>query len=132
MIYITGTGTGITFNEANYPLDIEPNIFAKRRTMLGEQREVLRLTLLGTYADVAAVFVDNAQFGREVDEPILDDNGQPTDITQTVHYDLSEYSKAGDIIDHRDGRITVYMGKPTEKELLEQAFDQMLLNILEV
>ena len=44
-----------------------------------------------------------------------------------MRYDLADYAKSGDIVDHRDGRITVYMGKPTEKELLEQAFDQMVL-----
>ena len=128
MIYITGTD--ITFTEADYPLDIEPSIFAKRRMMKGEQREVLRLTLLGEYAAVAAALVDGVQFGREVDEPLLGEDGQPTDVVQAVRYDLSDYAKAGDIVDHRDGRITVYMGKPTEKELLEQAFDQMVLEQL--
>ena len=43
-------------------------------------------------------------------------------ITKTIiiqeEYDNSEYSIAGDIIDHRNGYITIKMGKPTAEEIL--------------
>ena len=38
-------------------------------------------------------------------------------IEQEV-YDNSEYSIAGDVVDHRNGTVTVKMGKPTAEELL--------------
>ena len=40
-------------------------------------------------------------------------------IVETEEYDNSEYSIAGDVIDHRNGYVTVKMGKPTAEELLE-------------
>lgn len=40
-------------------------------------------------------------------------------IEQEV-YDNSDYSIAGDIIDHRDGHVTVKMGKPTAEEMLAE------------
>ena len=53
-----------------------------------------------------------------------DDNGEvifETVIEQET-YDNSEYNIAGDIIDHRNGKVTVKMGKPTaEEQLVEMA-----------
>ena len=36
-------------------------------------------------------------------------------------FDWSEYSVAKDIVDHRDGRVTVYMAKPNEQEQVAEA-----------
>ena len=99
------------FTEAVYPIEIEPSIFAKRRNMGGVQRETIRLTLTASYADVAEAFVDGAVWS----------------ITEAeVVYDKSDYSVAGDIVDHRDGRITVYMAKPTETEKVKQEVEILL------
>ena len=48
----------------------------------------------------------------------LDEQGQPTGETEerVQEYDNSEYSLAGDITDHRDGTVSIKMGKPTETE----------------
>lgn len=52
---------------------------------------------------------------------VLDEQGQPTGETKEVvnEYDNSEYSLAGDITDHRDGTVSIKIGKPTESELSE-------------
>ena len=40
-----------------------------------------------------------------------------------VEYDNAEFSVAGDIIDHRNGLITVKMGTPTQGELLNMLME---------
>lgn len=94
--------SGNTYQEAAYPVSSEPSIFEKKQN----GREVIRLTVEGKYSAVVNDFTDGAQITL-VDTD--DGNG-------TIEYDKSEFSIAGDIVDHRDGRITVYMGKPTAEE----------------
>jgi hypothetical protein len=63
---------------------------------------------------------------NENGEPVLDELGNPKvkeHETQETEFDNSDYCLAGDITDHRDGRITVKMGKLTE---LEEAYEMML------
>lgn len=43
---------------------------------------------------------------------------------ETVEEDMSAYSMAGDVIDHRDGTVTVVMGKPMATEELTNALEQ--------
>ena len=101
-------------------------------------REWRQLRVVGSYADIAAAFIDNATYHREYESPReidtgeVDAEGNPIreTVIETQVEDLSDYSIAGEIVDHRDGTITVYMGKPTEKELLEQAFDALMLEVL--
>ena len=102
---------GNTYQEAAYPVSTEPSIFEKKQ----DGREVLRLTVEGKYSAVVKDFVDGAQIVlRDTD----DGNGE-------VEYDKSEFSIAGDIVDHRDGRITVYMGKPTDSEKEKARADEL-------
>lgn len=103
---------GKIFDTAEYPIDLEPPILAKKISEDGVNREYLRITVSATYADVLAYFVDNATYSiRQFD---IDDNGNELETYQD--FDWSEYSVARDVIDHRDGRITVYMAKPNEQE----------------
>ena len=51
---------------------------------------------------------DSVAFDEMVMKPVIE---------QEV-YDNSDYSIAGPIIDHRDGHVTIKMGKPTAAELL--------------
>ena len=48
--------------------------------------------------------------------------------TQDVEYDNSEYSIAGQIVDHRDGTLTIKMGKLTE---LEEAYELLFGGMLD-
>ena len=93
------------------------------------------ITLTMTHAEVAALLPDNTPWSivQRDTVPKYDSDGQPTGETKEVvnEYDNSEYSLAGDITDHRDGTVTVKMGKPTETETLraqlaeiEEAYDE--------
>ena len=55
-------------------------------------------------------------FRETVDK--LDNDGNPTGQTEEVvtEEDMSAYSLAGEIVDHRDGTVSIKMGKPTETE----------------
>ncbi len=62
----------------------------------------------------------------------LDAEGQPTGETEEIvnEWDNSAYSLSGAITDHRDGTVSIKMGKPTESETLraqlaeiEEAYD---------
>ena len=63
-------------------------------------------------------FVDDLEWSIVyVPEAYADENGE-TVQPETEIYDNSEYCVAGDITDHRDGTVSVKMGKPTDAELL--------------
>lgn len=95
------------------------------------------ITLEMTYDEAASIFVDGAEWSivQEVineelqyDEEgnvVVDEDGEPVmcEVTSTNEFDNSEFNIAGDIIDHRDGTITVKMGKLTD---LEEAYELML------
>ncbi len=56
-------------------------------------------------------------------EEIPQEEGEPI----INEYDKSEYYLVCDIIERQDtGNITVYMGKPTDKELLESTINDLL------
>lgn len=92
---------GARLMEAEYPLPYEPSVLIRTMDMLGQTRECLRLTVYCGAAEAAEHFSAGARYGREEDGS---------------YYDFSVYRLPGDIIDHRDGRVTVFMGRPTEQE----------------
>lgn len=69
------------------------------------------ITCQMTYAEALNLFVDDIDWSI-VEEYEEEDN-------RVEYFDNSEYSMAGDIIDHRNGTVTVKMGKPTPQELLD-------------
>lgn len=108
--------TYIKVNNTEYPAEINGN--PKDRSW-GE-RDTKTITLTMTAAEVAALLPDNTPWTivqRETVD-VLDEQGQPTGETKEVvnEYDNSEYSIAGDLTDHRDGTVSIKMGKPTETE----------------
>lgn len=51
------------------------------------------------------------------------EEGEPT----VMEYDKSDYYLICDIVEHQDtGNITVYMGKPTNEELLEDTINDLM------
>lgn len=112
---------GTMFTSAEFPVESEPCIFDKKSVLTNVYREVLRITVASTYAEVAEKFVDGAKFSIRQREIFINDQGEQ--YSQDVDYEKYDYIIAGDIIDHRDGRITVYMGKPTEHELEVMALE---------
>lgn len=106
----------IKVNNTEYPAEINGN--PKDRSW-GE-RDTKTVTLTMTASEVAALLPDNTPWSivqRDMVD-VLDEQGQPTGETKEVvnEYDNSEYSLAGDITDHRNGTVSIKMGKPTETE----------------
>lgn len=119
---------GIVFESTAYPIEAEPPIFSKRVNVSGEQRDTLRITVAATHAEVTAAFTPGAEWAiRQYD---IDENGAALDTY--TDFDKSDYSVCGDIVDHRDGRVTVYMGKKTESEITQDALDELMLMMTEV
>ena len=111
--------TYIKINDTEYPAEINGN--PKDRSWDGRDTKTVTLTM--SHDEAAALLPDNTPWSivqREMVD-VLDEQGQPTGQTKEVvnEYDNSEYSRAGDITDHRDGTVSIKMGKPTESELSE-------------
>lgn len=111
--------TYIKVNNTEYPATITGD--HKDRTW-GE-REVKNICLTMTATDAAALLPDNTPWSIVLHETVnkLDNDGNPTGETEEVvnEWDNSEYSLSGAITDHRDGTVSIKMGKPTESELSE-------------
>ena len=85
-----------------------------------DNRDTKTIRLTMTHDQLAALLPDNTPWSivqRDMVD-VLDEQGQPTGETKEVvnEYDNSEYSLAGDITDHRNGTVSIKMGKPTETE----------------
>lgn len=109
----------IKVNQTEYPAAV--NGVNNDRTWDGRDTKIITLTM--SYAEAMALLPDNTPWSivqREMQD-VLDEQGKPTGETKEVvnEYDNSEYSLAGDITDHRDGTVSIKMGKPTESELSE-------------
>ena len=90
-------------------------------------RDTKTVTLTMTHDAAAALLPDNTPWSivqRETVD-VLGEQGQPTGETKEVvnEYDNSEYSIAGEITDHRDGTVSIKMGKPTETETLRKQLE---------
>ena len=126
--------TYIRINDTLYPATISGRVADRD----WDNRESKSITLEMDYETANALFVNGLAWSivqrdevpvYEMDEngePVLDENGAPvqtgTEIQET-EFDNSDYNLAGDLTDHRDGRITAKMGKLTD---LEQAYEIML------
>lgn len=106
----------IKVNNTEYPAAVNGD----RADRSWDGRDTKTITLTMTAAEAAALLPDNTPWSivqRDMVD-VLDEQGQPTGETKEVvnEYDNSEYSLAGDITDHRDGTVSIKMGKPTETE----------------
>lgn len=106
----------VKVNNTEYPATVNGNLVD--RNWNGRDTKTIYLTM--SYDAVVALLPDNTPWSivqRETQD-VLDEQGQPTGETKEVvnEYDNSEYSLAGDITDHRDGTVSIKMGKPTEAE----------------
>ncbi len=122
--------TYIKVNNTEYPAEINGNF--KDRSW-GE-RDAKTITLTMTTAEVAALLPDNTPWSIVMRETVdkLDDGNLTGETEEVVNeWNNSEYSLSGDITDHRDGTVSIKMGKPTEAETLraqlaeiEEAYDE--------
>lgn len=85
-----------------------------------DMRETQTVHLTMPYAQAAALLPDNTPWSIVLHETVnkLDNDGNPTGETEEVvnEWDNSAYSLSGAITDHRDGTVSIKMGKPTETE----------------
>lgn len=107
----------VKVNNTEYPATVNGNLVD--RNWNGRDTKTIYLTM--SYDAVAALLPDNTPWSiiQRDTVDVLDEQGKPTGETKEVvnEYDNSAYSIAGDITDHRDGTVSIKMGKPTESEL---------------
>lgn len=84
-------------------------------------REWKSISVIGTADEVKAAFVDGISYRQQWESAIIAEDGTQTTEIQT--HDLSDYCVAGDVVDTRDGNVTVYMGRKTEVEKLREQVD---------
>lgn len=106
----------VKVNNTEYPATVNGNLVD--RNWNGRDTKTIYLTM--SYDAVAALLPDNTPWSiiQRDTVDVLDEQGKPTGETKKVvnEYDNSAYSIAGDITDHRDGTVSIKMGKPTETE----------------
>lgn len=85
-----------------------------------DMRESVAVHLTMPYAQAAALLPSGVKWSNVFREErdVLDENRELTGQTEEVvtEEDMSAYSLAGEIVDHRDGTVSIKMGKPTEAE----------------
>ena len=96
--------TSIKINNELYPAYIS----GKMQDHDWDERQSKAITLTMTLAAAAELFIDGLEWS------IVDEEEE---------FDNSDYSIAGDITDHRDGTVTVKMGKPTALEEKTELLD---------
>ena len=106
----------IKVNNTEYPAAVNGNLVD--RNWNGRDTKTIYLTR--SYDAVVALLPDNTPWSivqRETQD-VLDEQGNPTGETEEVvnEWDNSMYSLSGAITDHRNGTVSIKMGKPTETE----------------
>lgn len=112
----------IKVNNIIYPATISGRV----QDNMWDNRESKAITLEMDYATAVNLFVDGLAWSivQQDEVPVFDENGEQTGTEmREAEFDNSEYNLAGDLTDHRDGRITAKMGKLTD---LEEAYEIML------
>lgn len=105
--------TYIKINETLYPAIVSGRMEDKD----WDNRNSMSITLEMDHETASKLFVDELAWSIVQQNEIETEDGTEA---KEAEYDNSEYCLAGDITDHRDGRITVKMGKLTE---LEEAYE---------
>lgn len=117
--------TYIKINDVQYPATIGGRMNDKD----WDNRESKIIKLEMTYEQVKELFVDGVAWSivqeNMVQHNEVDENGEVklVEEVEVESYDNSEYCIAGSITDHRDGTVTIKMGKLTD---LEEAYEIML------
>ena len=108
--------TYIKVNNTEYPATIT----GEHKDRAWNERETKNIRLTMTTTEAVALLPDNTPWSivQRDTVPKYDSDGQPTGETEEIinEWDNSVYSLSGAITDHRDGTVTVKMGKPTETE----------------
>ena len=96
-------------------------VYGGQRKMGGSIRNSLEIRLNGDYEVIKNVFADDLSFCVVQKN---DENGFEEEFSKDT------FCVAGDIVDHRDGSFTVYMGEKTDEELLREENAALLYQML--
>lgn len=106
----------IKVNGQEYPA----KFISKYQDLNWDKRETQTVHLTMSHDAVAALLPDNTPWSIVQRDTVdkLDEQGQPTGETKEVvnETDMSDYALAGEIVDYRNGTVSVKMGKRTETE----------------
>lgn len=98
--------------------EYEASIAGVINDMLWGGRESKSITLTMDYETAVATFVDDVPWSILYQPSDYYDTETKQMVTPEMEeYDNSDYSILGDITVHRDGTVTVKMGKPTAEEI---------------
>lgn len=78
-----------------------------------------------TSAEALETFVDNTEWSiiSEWEEEVYNEEGTVTGIVHhRDEFDNSDFNLCGDVTDHRDGTVSIKMGKMTDVEAVLEAF----------
>lgn len=106
MIYVKINGT-------EYEAEVAGRLF--ERDFGGRESKAITTREL-TAAEAMELFRDDTPWSI-VERVWVEDEETHERHEEVTEWDNSAYSVAGDVTDHRDGRVTVKMGKPTDLEL---------------
>ena len=94
------------------------SVVTQRRDYRWDDRKSKEITLAMDYATAVATFADDVPWSILYQTSDYYDPETEQTVTPPVEeYDNSDYCILGDITVHRDGTVTVKMGKPTGEEL---------------
>ena len=102
----------------------EATITGRVRDKEWGDRESKSIRIKMDYFDARDLFVENMEWAilceHEVEKQIEDEDGNITTeiVIEYDRYENGVFSMVGDLTDHRNGYVTVKMGKPTAEELL--------------
>lgn len=96
-----------------------------------DNRASITVRLAADYATAAALFENGVEWSIVERETVPvyetdEETGERVvvgETTEDTEYDKSEFALAGDLTDHRNGLVSVKMGKLTE---LEEAYEMLL------
>lgn len=95
-------------------------VAAITRDPIWDWRDSKSITLEMTHAEAAALFVDGAEWSEIIPERVYTKPDGETVTVPEREFDCSDWCVAGSITDHRDGTVTVKMGKKTDGEMLAE------------
>ena len=122
--------TYIEINEHQYPAQIIGKIYDDDWNGRDSKSIILEMT----YEEAVTLFVDDVEWKiiqdhQKLIDTINEETGEVIQEWKNIPeiFDNSDYCIAGDIIDHRNGKVTVKMGKPTAEELLNMIVEGLSL-----
>ena len=99
----------------------EATVNGYRRDPKWDYRDVEEITITATAEEAKALFPDGAEWELvQTFEPYVDGETGETVQPEPIIHSHSEFCVSGAVIDHRNGKVTIRMGKITDAEALAE------------